>query len=536
MRKLICLVAFSSMAFWLNGQNLTIDGYVFQSGNRGFLNVVQVEVFDNQENLLKTVFSDVTGHFVAEVPFKDAYVLRTYKDMFEEKLTEISTNGKEAGEKLFVKLEMKRAPGYMFEITLAESRDADTIPVNAIQGARIEVYNNTKKEEVLALVDYPEPNFEVALIKGNHYTVLLRKEGFLSKRMEAFVDVEGCILCFEGIGSVEPGVSDNLSEGNQMGVLLANVEMERIYEGKTIPISNILYEYGSAELDRTDEDGLKALATLMSDNPDLTVEIGSHTDSRGSNERNFFLSQERAENVVNFLVDNGVDRTRLVSRGYGEDKLLNNCKGRVDCTEKEHSINRRTELKVIGIADVPAPIKTLAHIKQLEQSEALLDEIQFGGQVMVPAEEGSMDIDSIAKAEAKLNIEEDEAPPRPSTTSAPKVEKPMGSEDLQTNKITAEGQNAPVAAAIDSSIDTDFSEEARGVYKVIIHTSVSQLAQDDDLYKRHSRLEEIKKDDQFHYLIGDFEELADVNKYYNTAVKFAYPDAKIVTVINGEIQ
>ncbi len=533
MKKLICLVAFGFVALCLNGQNLTIDGYVFQSGNRGFLNVVQVEIFDNQDNLLETVFSDVTGHFVAEVPVKDKYVLRTYKDMFEEKLSNVSNEGKGAGDKLFVKLEMKRAPGYMFEITLAESRDSDTIPVNAIQGARIEVYNNTKKEEVLALVDYPEPNFEVALIKGNHYTVLLRKEGFLSKRMEAFVDVEGCILCFEGIGSVEPGVSDNLSEGNQMGVLLANVEMERIYEGKTIPISNILYEYGSAELDRRDEDGLKALATLMSDNPDLTVEIGSHTDSRGSHERNFFLSQERAENVVTFLVDHGVDRTRLVSRGYGEDKLLNKCKGNVECTEREHSINRRTELKVLGIADVPATIKTLAHIKQLEQSEALLDEIQFGGQVMVSDEEGSMNMDSLAKAKAKMPVEQNEELPEPSINTE-ELENPIQSEGPQTN-ITSQSEMEEPDATVDSGMAAESLEEA-GVYKVIIYTAASQLEKDDVLFKRHSKLEEIKKDDHYHYLIGNFEELSAVNKYYNTAVKLAYPDAKIVTVVNGQIQ
>ena len=143
---------------------------------------------------------------------------------------------------------------------------------------------------MLAFVEHPHPHFDVALIKGNHYTLLIRKDGYLSKRMEAFVDVEGCILCFEGIGSVEPGVSDNLTEGNQMGVLLANVDLEKIYEGKTIPISNILYEYASSELDRTDEDGLKTLATLMSDNPDLTVEIGSHTDSRGKQDKNLILS------------------------------------------------------------------------------------------------------------------------------------------------------------------------------------------------------------------------------------------------------
>ena len=451
MKNLILVTSFLFVSLWLNAQNLTIDGYVYESGNRGFLNVVQVDVLDKDDMVLTTVFSDVTGHFVAEVPVRSTYVLKTYKDMFQEKLIEVSTEGKSAGDKVFVKMEMKRAPGYIFEITMAESRESDTIPVDAIQGARIEVYNNTTKEEVLALVDHPHPHFDVALLKGNHYTLLIRKDGYLGKRMEAFVDVEDCILCFEGIGSVEPGVSDNLTEGNQMGVLLANVDLEKIYEGKTIPISNILYASASAELDRNDEDGLLALATLMSDNPDLTVEIGSHTDSRGKQDRNLILSQERAKNVVNFLVENGVDKSRLVSRGYGETKLLNDCTSFVDCTEKQHRINRRTELKVLGIAKVKAELKTLAHIKKLEQAEDLLKEIQFGGQVQIPLEEGGSNLDSL---------------------------KDTGLKNLQDSTQVIEAEVKEVEYS-----EKDMPMTAGPIeYKILIYSSDTQLSEGHNLY------------------------------------------------------
>ena len=90
---------------------------------------------------------------------------------------------------------MLRQPGYIFDVTLAEKADEDT-PADAVQNARIEVYNNTKGEETLVLENHPDPTFKTHFEEGNHYTILIRKKGFFNKRLEAFVNVEGCILCF----------------------------------------------------------------------------------------------------------------------------------------------------------------------------------------------------------------------------------------------------------------------------------------------------------------------------------------------------
>ena len=75
------ILLFSTLV--LSAQSVTIDGYVYESGNRGFLNVVQIEVSSADGTLLETVFSDLTGHFEAEVPVHSGYSLKAYKDMFE---------------------------------------------------------------------------------------------------------------------------------------------------------------------------------------------------------------------------------------------------------------------------------------------------------------------------------------------------------------------------------------------------------------------------------------------------------------------
>ena len=75
------------------------------------------------------------------------------------------------------------------------------------------------------------------------------------------------------------------------------------------------------------------------------------SDARGSNSYNNRLSQRRAESVVKWLADKGIERDRLVPRGYGESMSANRCKGTVKCEEEEHQMNRRTEFRVLGCKD-----------------------------------------------------------------------------------------------------------------------------------------------------------------------------------------
>ena len=85
----------------------------------------------------------------------------------------------------------------------------------------------------------------------------------------------------------------------------------------------------------------------MKDNSGVKVELGSHTDSRASAAYNQTLSQNRANASVNYIVSQGIERSRITGKGYGETKLLNKCADGVSCSEEQHAINRRTEMKVI---------------------------------------------------------------------------------------------------------------------------------------------------------------------------------------------
>ena len=110
----------------------------------------------------------------------------------------------------------------------------------------------------------------------------------------------------------------------------------------------IYYDYNSAKLTPASEKIIDDyLVKLMKDKPGLRIEIASHTDSRGNDDYNMALSQQRAQSVVNYLVEKGISRDRLVSKGYGETRLKNRCANGVNCTEEEHQQNRRTEFRIL---------------------------------------------------------------------------------------------------------------------------------------------------------------------------------------------
>ena len=585
--KLITLPVLGLLMFsGIVAQNITIEGYVFESGNRGFLNVVQMDIRSSRGQLLGTTFTDVNGYFSVEVAKKDNYQLTAFKDMFESMELELDAKEVAEGGKLFSKIKMKRAPGYQFEITLAEKRAEKFAPRDAIKGARIEVYNNTTKKEILVLEKHPHPEFNVSLLKGNHYTILVRKDGYINKRMEAFVNVEGCILCFEGIGSIEPGVSDNLSEGNQMGVLLANVELEPLFEGKTLTINNILYEVNEARLDPNERNGLNKLVILMKDNPDIDVEIGSHTDANGPAEYNMKLSKQRASNVVKYLIDKGIEERRLISRGYGETQPLNECRDGVKCTPEQHQLNRRTELKILGITASGLPVRPLSKIKKIEQGEALLEEIQFGGQIQVPLDSTQVDsttLERIAKAletkqpvvetqteiasekpqeqsevaieqvelEVEASLRSDDTKPNPEesdrsedseqaiidSSTVAVVDSPVlvlksllegdKDEELVAEETVAElGDEVKEETVIENTVETPIAETK---YSIVVKESETALAMDHALFEKHSNIRVLKNEvGVYLYMIGMFDTLGQAEKFYKSAAKLAYPDCYLI--------
>lgn len=135
-------------------------------------------------------------------------------------------------------------------------------------------------------------------------------------------------------------------------VLKDTVELEKIFPEKEIVIDNIYYDLDKANLRPESLPILDKLVRFFRENNDLTIELGSHTDSRGSDDYNQDLSQRRAQSVVDYFISKGIPKTQLIAKGYGETKILNQCFNDVNCTEEEHQKNRRTSFRVVSAKGV----------------------------------------------------------------------------------------------------------------------------------------------------------------------------------------
>ena len=182
-----------------------------------------------------------------------------------------------------------------------------------------ESYSNSKGE-----VRFPVQTEE-------DYFVKVEREGYFTKRVS---------FSTRGISPNKDTLRTNYLEHTfYLEVLMSPIVLQR-----AIVLEDIYYDLDKAHIRSDARFSLEKLLQLMQDNPNITIELSSHTDSRADSDYNLNLSQRRAEAVVNYLIEKGVKKDRLRARGYGETKLrVANAR-----TEEEHQANRRTEFKVLS--------------------------------------------------------------------------------------------------------------------------------------------------------------------------------------------
>lgn len=116
---------------------------------------------------------------------------------------------------------------------------------------------------------------------------------------------------------------------------------------EVIDIKPIYFDLGKSAIRKDAAEELDKIVAVMQENPGMIIELGSHTDSRGSDKSNLALSDKRAKSSAAYIVSKGIAKERITGKGYGETKLLNKCANKVKCAEDEHALNRRTEFIIV---------------------------------------------------------------------------------------------------------------------------------------------------------------------------------------------
>ena len=135
--------------------------------------------------------------------------------------------------------------------------------------------------------------------------------------------------------------------GKPVGTIRDTIWVEKVEVEQKFVMENIYYDFDKWNILPESEIELNKLVKVMNDNPSWKVELGSHTDARGSDSYNLILSQKRSDSAVGYIIKSGISKDRITAKGYGETQLVNHCKNGVECTDEEHRQNRRTEFKIL---------------------------------------------------------------------------------------------------------------------------------------------------------------------------------------------
>lgn len=204
---------------------------------------------------------------------------------------------------------------YMIAITVVNR--ADSAPIENVRITLLDA--KTRKARYFTTDGAGKAYFTVT--PRSSYTLTSEASGFLPSKAENIA-----------IGKIKPGQSISIF-----------LPLDPLVSGSTFKVENVYYDYGKAVLKKAAFKELDKVVKFMEMNPNVRIELSSHTDSRGGLQGNMALSQRRAESCVVYLVKKGISRSRIVPKGYGPTKpLVKKAK-----TEKQHAKNRRTEIKVL---------------------------------------------------------------------------------------------------------------------------------------------------------------------------------------------
>lgn len=132
--------------------------------------------------------------------------------------------------------------------------------------------------------------------------------------------------------------------------MIINIELEPLHDMNVlagIDANTIYFDYNRSTIRRDAEYELNKIIAVMHKYPKMIIRIESHTDSRGRREYNQDLSHRRAKSTYDYITNKGININRITSyKGFGEEKLTNNCGDNIKCSEEEHQKNRRTDFVI----------------------------------------------------------------------------------------------------------------------------------------------------------------------------------------------
>ncbi len=308
----------------------TIKGKTFDK-DENIVPEATVVLYDLNGNTLDIARSDSLGNFSFVVEPDEEYKLIGRKTGYFEGTNTADTKDENEDE-VIVNLILEKDPGVSLYAIITDSKTNQ--PLDSVE---ITLINNlTDSSEVFRTGetgDFRKALEGVKLGDRGSFNLVLKRKGYLTKTVTYnFVfDHQGQYDVHAALDLTMDPVVKDLSE--------------------LVEISPINFDLNKYNIRPDAAKELDKIVEIMNKYPKMIVELGSHTDCRGSKAYNMRLSDKRAKASAAYIKKRIVNPDRIYGKGYGESKLLNDCacEGNVksNCSEEEHAVNRRTEFRVI---------------------------------------------------------------------------------------------------------------------------------------------------------------------------------------------
>lgn len=194
-----------------------------------------------------------------------------------------------------------------------------------VSGASVTLKDKSGQNEDVTVYSREDGGFSFNLDLENEYLLSAGQTGFKA---------------FDPIALHTKGVQESQT-------MRQDVRLDPVEEQEVVVLRNIYFDFDKSDIRPDAAYELSKIHSFLNSDPEVRIELSAHTDSRGTETYNMALSQRRAESVIAFLVERGINPDRLVAKGYGFSRLANDCAPGVECTDEEHEFNRRVEFFVL---------------------------------------------------------------------------------------------------------------------------------------------------------------------------------------------
>lgn len=308
---------------WVNITGIAQDK---QTGNA--IPGSKMTLINEAQEVIGQTVTDEQGKFSFEADFNKSYIVIGKKEGYTDGSNNVLTFGNDAIVNVVVLLE--KIPDLSFKVGVTDVKTAQPIKDVSIQiddliTGKNEQYTTSANGTCFKMLSDKKVGDSLYL------RIKISKDGYVTKTVSFryLLTKPGEVMLKESIGKIEVGVD------------LA----------KLIEIKPIYFDLGKYNIRKDAAIELDKIVTIMKQYPSMNIELGSHTDCRGTSKSNMDLSDKRAKASAAYIVSKGIGQERITGKGYGESKPVNKCECEgsmmVPCTEEEHQMNRRTEFIIV---------------------------------------------------------------------------------------------------------------------------------------------------------------------------------------------